>query len=149
MKFVVSSTLLLSHLQTVGRVINSKNSMPILDNFLFALEGNELTITASDQETTMTTTIGLIEAEGKGLFAVSAKILLDPLRELPEQPLTFQINDENLEVFLYYQNGKYNFVGVNGDEYPASAHERKGDPFDDARVGIVGRYYPQPFCYGQ
>ena len=136
MKFVVSSTLLLSHLQTVGRVINSKNSMPILDNFLFALEGNELTITASDQETTMTTTIGLIEAEGKGLFAVSAKILLDPLRELPEQPLTFQINDENLEVFLYYQNGKY-------------AHERKGDPFDDARVGIVGRYYPQPFCYGQ
>lgn len=118
MKFVVSSTLLLSHLQTVGRVINSKNSMPILDNFLFALEGNELTITASDQETTMTTTIGLIEAEGKGLFAVSAKILLDPLRELPEQPLTFQINDENLEVFLYYQNGKYNFVGVNGDEYP-------------------------------
>ena len=61
MKFVVSSTLLLSHLQTVGRVINSKNSMPILDNFLFALEGNELTITASDQETTMTTTIGLIE----------------------------------------------------------------------------------------
>lgn len=118
MKFVVSSTLLLSHLQTVGRVINSKNSMPILDNFLFSLNGNQLTITASDQETTMTTTIGLIEAEGSGLFAVSAKILLDPLRELPEQPLTFQVNDENLEIFLYYQNGKYNFVGVNGDEYP-------------------------------
>ena len=118
MKFVVSSTLLLSHLQTVGRVINSKNSMPILDNFLFSLDGKQLTITASDQETTMTTTIELIEAEGTGLFAVSAKILLDPLRELPEQPLTFQVNDENLEIFLYYQNGKYNFVGVNGNEYP-------------------------------
>ena len=118
MKFVVSSTLLLSHLQTIGRVINSKNSMAILDNFLFSLDGNMLTITASDQETTMTTTIGLIEAEGKGVFAVSAKILLDPLKELPEQPLTFHINDDNLEITLNYQNGKYNFVGVNGDEYP-------------------------------
>ena len=118
MKFVVSSNLLLSHLQTVGRVINSKNTMAILDNFLFRLEGNQLTITASDQETTMTTTIGLIEAEGSGVFAVSAKILLEPLKELPDQPLTFQINDENLEIFLYYQNGKYNFVGINGDEYP-------------------------------
>ncbi len=66
----------------------------------------------------MTTTIGLIEAEGSGVFAVSAKILLEPLKELPDQPLTFQINDENLEIFLYYQNGKYNFVGINGDEYP-------------------------------
>ena len=118
MKFVVSSNLLLSHLQTVGRVINSKNTMAILDNFLFRLEGNQLTITASDQETTMTTTIGLIEAEGSGVFAVSAKILLEPLKELSDQPLTFQINDENLEIFLYYQNGKYNFVGINGDEYP-------------------------------
>ena len=93
--------------------------MAILDNFLFRLEGNSLTMTASDQETTMTTTIEVLEAEGQGLFAVSAKILLEPLKELPDQPLTFEINDENLEIFLYFQNGKYKFLfGVNGDEYP-------------------------------
>ena len=118
MKFIVSSTALLSHLQAISRVINTKNSMAILDNFLFRLEGNALTMTASDQETTMTTTIEVLEAEGQGLFAVSAKILLEPLKELPDQPLTFEINDENLEIFLYFQNGKYNFIGVNGDEYP-------------------------------
>lgn len=118
MKFIVSSTALLSHLQTISRVINSKNSMAILDNFLFRLEGNKLAMTASDQETTMTTSVEVIEAEGEGLFAVNAKILLDPLKELPDQPLTFEIDDNNLEIFLYFQNGKYNFIGVNGDEYP-------------------------------
>ena len=118
MKFIVSSTALLSHLQAISRVINSKNSMAILDNFLFRLEGNTLTMTASDQETTMTTEIEVLEAEGQGLFAVSAKILLEPLKELPDQPLIFEINDGNLEIFLYFQNGKYNFIGVNGDEYP-------------------------------
>ena len=66
MKFIVSSTLLLSHLQTISRVINSKNSMAILDNFLFRLEGTRLSMTASDQETTMTTAIDVMEAEGEG-----------------------------------------------------------------------------------
>lgn len=129
MKFIVSSTALLSHLQAISRVINSKNSMPILDNFLFRLEGNKLTMTASDQETTMITDIDVLEAEGEGLFAVSSKILLDPLKELPDQPLTFEINDENLEIFLYFQNGKYNFIGVNGDEYP-----RKSELGADAKT---------------
>ncbi len=118
MKFIVSSTALLSHLQIVSRVINSKNSMAILDNFLFELKGNNLVVTASDQETTMTTSIEVIEAEGEGCFAVSAKILLDPLKELPEQPLAFEINDDNLEIFINYQNGRFNLMGVNGAEYP-------------------------------
>ena len=111
MKFIVSSTLLLSHLQTISRVINSKNSMAILDNFLFRLEGTRLSMTASDQETTMTTAIDVMEAEGEGVFAVNAKILLEPLKELPDQPLTFEIDDNNLEIFLYFQNGRYNFIG--------------------------------------
>ncbi|MBQ2980324.1 MAG: DNA polymerase III subunit beta [Bacteroidaceae bacterium] len=118
MKFIVSSTALLSHLQIISRVINSKNSMAILENFLFELNGNSLVVTASDQETTMTTTIDVIEAEGNGCFAVSAKILLDPLKELPEQPLEFEINDDNLEIFIKYQNGHFNLMGVNGSEYP-------------------------------
>lgn len=110
MKFIVSSTALLSHLQIISRVINSKNSMAILENFLFELKGNNLTVTASDQETTMNTTIEVVEASGEGRFAVSAKILLDPLKELPEQPLSFEINDDNLEIFINYQNGHFNLI---------------------------------------
>jgi DNA polymerase-3 subunit beta len=118
MKFDVSSTALLSHLQSVGKVISSKNSLPILDNFLFSLEGSKLIITASDSETRLTTSVDVLNVEGKGVFAVSAKILLDPLKELPEQPLTFDINDDNLEIYIHFQNGKYNFIGQKGDTYP-------------------------------
>ena len=130
MKFIVSSTLLLSHLQTISRVINSKNSMAILDNFLFRLEGTRLSMTASDQETTMTTAIDVMEAHGEGVFAVNAKILLEPLKELPDQPLTFEIDDNNLEIFLHFQNGRYNFIGVNGDEYPTKM------PMDPSAVNL-------------
>ena len=118
MRFDVSSTALLSRLQSISKVIASKNSLPILDSFLFNLEGNKLTISASDAETRLVTSVDVMNAQGSGLFAVSAKILLDPLKELPEQPLTFDINDDNLEIFIHFQNGKYNFIGQKGDTYP-------------------------------
>lgn len=118
MRFDVSSTALLSHLQSISKVIASKNSLPILDSFLFNLEGTTLTMTASDSETRLVTSVEVMNVSGKGLFAVSAKILLDPLKELPEQPLTFDINDENMEIFIHFQNGKYNFIGQKGDTYP-------------------------------
>lgn len=118
MKFVVSSTALLSHLQAISKVINSKNTLPILDCFLLELKGNTLSLTASDAETRLVTSIEVQDSDGDGKFAVNAKNLLDPLKELPDQPLTFEINDENLETFIYFHNGKYNFVGQNGEEYP-------------------------------
>lgn len=118
MKFVVSSTSLLSHLQAINKVINSKNTIPILDSFLFELEGNTLKMTASDGETTLITSMEVSEVTGSGKFAVSAKLLLDPLKEFPEQPLTFDINDDNIEIFIYFQNGKCNFIGQKGEEYP-------------------------------
>lgn len=118
MKFTVSSTALFSHLQAISKVINSKNTLPILDCFLLELNGSVLSITASDVETRMGTSLEVNEPEGTGRFAVNAKNLLDPLKELPEQPLVFDINDDNLEIFIYYHNGKYNFVGQNGDDYP-------------------------------
>ena len=118
MKFVVSSTALLSHLQAISKVINSKNTLPILDCFLLDLEGSTLTLTAADSETRLVTAVEVSDADGKGKFAVNAKNLLDPLKELPDQPLTFEINDENLEIFIYFHNGKYNFIGQNGDDYP-------------------------------
>ncbi|MFT3993551.1 MAG: DNA polymerase III subunit beta [Dysgonomonas sp.] len=117
MRFVVSSTALLSHLQAISKVINSKNTLPILDCFLLDLNGSNLSLTAADSETRLVTSIEVSEAEGSGKLAVNAKNLLDPLKELPEQPLTFEIND-NLETFIYFHNGKYNFIGQNGDDYP-------------------------------
>lgn len=118
MKFIVSSTALLSHLQAISKVINSKNTIPILDSFLFELEGNELKMTASDGETTLITSMEVSDVSGSGKFAVSAKLLLDPLKEFPEQPLSFDINDENIDIFIYFQNGKCNFIGQKGEEYP-------------------------------
>lgn len=118
MKFVVSSATLLSHLQAISRVINSKNSLPILDCFLLELDENVLTITAADNETRLETKVEVNSSEGTGSLAINSKNLLDPLRELPDQPLTFDVNDETLEIYIYYHNGKYNFVGLKGDEYP-------------------------------
>ena len=118
MKFIVSSTDLLSHLQAISRVINSKNSLPILDNFLLQLEGNKLTMTASDIETTLITSMEVETAEGNGKVAVASRLLLDTLREFSDQPLTFNINDSNLALVITSANGSYNFIGQNGDEYP-------------------------------
>lgn len=118
MKFEISSATFLQHLQAISRVINSKNTLPILDCFLLSLNDNVLTVTASDNETRLETKIEVDTAEGNGSLAINAKNLLDPLRELPDQPLKFDINDETLEVYIYYHNGKYNFIGSKGDEYP-------------------------------
>jgi len=118
MKFDVSSSTLLARLQSISKVIASKSTLPILDNFLFQLKDSKLTITASDTETRLITSIDVINVEGEGLFAVSAKILLEPLKKLPEQPLSFSINDDNLEIFIFFENGKYNFIGQKGETYP-------------------------------
>jgi DNA polymerase III subunit beta len=118
MKFVVSSSALQSHLQAISRVINSKNTLPVLECFHLKIEGLKLTATASDTETTLVTSLDLIESSGEGSFAISSKTLLDALRELTEQPLTIEINENSLEVTILYQNGKYKFVAQNGDEFP-------------------------------
>ena len=109
---------MLSHLQAISRVINSKNSLQILDNFLFSLEGQQLTMTASDTETTLITSMEVEDVEGAGKVAVSSRLLLDTLREFSDQPLNFQINDSNLAMVITSANGTYNFIGQNGDEYP-------------------------------
>ncbi len=120
MIFVVSSTALFSHLQAVSRVINSKNTLPILDCFLFNLEDGTLTITVSDSETTMVTSLEVNESDTNGKFAVVAKTLLEALKEIPEQPINFEVSD-NLEISVTYLNGKYSLMGQNADEFPQSA----------------------------
>jgi DNA polymerase-3 subunit beta len=132
MKFKASSTVLLSHLQAISRVINSKNSLPILDNFLLDLSGDILTMTASDTETTLITSMEVENVEGNGKVAVASRLLLDTLREFSEQPLNFEVNDSNLAMVITSANGKYNFIGQNGDEYP-----RLPELQDEARVMIL------------
>lgn len=118
MKFVVSSTEILGHIQAISRVISNKNTLPILDNFLFELKDGELIATASDLETTLITTIPLDASEGEGVIALPAKILTDTLKEFPEQPLTFEVDSQTLAVKLSTENGKFSIPGQNGDDYP-------------------------------
>lgn len=118
MNFIVSSTALLSHLQSIGRVINSKSSLPILENFLLKVQGNTLSLTASDLETTLVTSLEVENASGDICLAVNAKLLMDSLKEFAEQPLQFDIDEGNLAVVVKTANGNYNFIGLRGDEYP-------------------------------
>ena len=118
MDFVISSSQLLSHLQIVSRVVNSKNSLPILDNVLMSVEDGILKITASDLESTITTTLPLENYSGNGVIATDTKKILDVLKEFPEQPLTFNINTDDKRIDITSQNGKYTLVGVDGSDFP-------------------------------
>lgn len=118
MKFIVKSSDLLQHLLAVGRVINTKNTLPILDNFLFEISGEELTITASDLETTLQTKLALSSSTANGHIALQAKLLTETLKEFPEQPLTFEIDDATLGVKILSDKGEFSIMGQNGDEYP-------------------------------
>ncbi|TFH35390.1 MAG: DNA polymerase III subunit beta [Bacteroidia bacterium] len=118
MKFVVSSTELLGHLQGISKVISTKNTLPILDNFLFKLEGNDLEITASDLESTLITRMKLENADGDGSIAMPARILLDTLKEFSEQPLAFDINNDTLAIVISSEKGRFSIVGQNGIDFP-------------------------------
>jgi len=118
MKFVVSSIDLLNHLQALSRVISSKNTLPILDNYLFKLDGKVMEITASDLETTMVTTLELENSSGSGTIAIPAKLITDSLREFPDQPLTFTINTETFGVSISSENGQFSVAGQHGEDFP-------------------------------
>lgn len=116
MKFIVSSSYLLKQLQVLGSVINSSNTLPILDNFLFELNQNALTVSASDLETTMSATLD-IESKDNGSVAVPAKLLLEILKTFPEQPLTFTV-EENNTIEISSNSGKYALAYAQGEEFP-------------------------------
>ena len=118
MKFNLSSTALSSRLLTLSRVINSKNSLPILECFLFEVSDGQLTITASDSENVMRGTLNLENCEGEGNFAVKNHTILDAVKELPEQPLTLEVNFDEMTIYVTYQNGSYNFPIIGADEFP-------------------------------
>lgn len=118
MRFVLSSSTLSSRLNMLSKVISSKNSLPILDCFLFQVANQVMTITASDSDNVIKSVIELNENEGEGEFCIPNRVILDALKELPEQPLTFDVDTENYAVKIVYQNGLYNFTAQNAEDYP-------------------------------
>ena len=126
MKFTLSSNALSSRLQTLAKVINSKNSLPILESFLFQVHNGQLTLTASDSENVMQTSLKLDQFDTDGDFAIPSHTVLDAVKELPEQPLTFEVNMSTFEVTVGYQNGQYQFTAQNADEYPQTAPIQNG-----------------------
>lgn len=116
MKFIVSSTYLLKQLNVLGSVINSSNTLPILDNFLFELNKNSLTVSASDLETTMSATLE-IDSDSVGSVAIPAKLLLEILKTFPEQPLTLSVMDNNT-IEINSDSGNYVVAYSKGEDYP-------------------------------
>jgi DNA polymerase-3 subunit beta len=116
MKFIVSSSQLLKQLQVLGGVINSNNTLPILDNFLFEISKNQLKVSSSDLETTMSSVVD-VESDSAGSIAVSARLLLDTLKTFPDQPLTFKTEGANT-IEISSDQGKYDMAYFGGDEFP-------------------------------
>ena len=116
MKFIVSSSQLLKQLQVLGGVINNSNTLPILDNFLFELSQNQLKVSSSDLETTMSATVD-VESDSEGSIAINARLLLDTLKTFPDQPLTFKTEgDSTIEISS--DQGRYDMAYFSGDEFP-------------------------------
>lgn len=130
MKFNIDGKLFQQQLQAVNKVINSKNTLSILDNFLLELEGDKLIITGSDQENEVKAQVNVGDTDGAGEIAVPAKTLLDITKEVSNQPLSFKLNDITGEIEIEFQNGQFKFMGVKADEFP------KGEKIEDNAVSL-------------
>lgn len=117
MKFIISSSYLLKQLQVLGSVINANHTLHILDNFLFEVDENQLKISASDLETTVTATLDNVQATSQTSVAISARLLLETLKTFPDQPLTFVLTDENT-IEISSEMGKYVLAYLPGEEFP-------------------------------
>lgn len=131
MNFIVSSTQLLRQLQTLSGVLNSSNTLPILDHVLFELSPQQLRITATDLETTISATLE-VEAAHEGKIAVPARLLLDTLKTFPEQPLTFS-QAENNTLEISSEQGKYALAYADAEEFPQAA-----EVVDASTVSVMG-----------
>ena len=120
MRFTLSSTALSSKLVALSRVINSKNALPILGDFLFEISNNTLYLTASDSENVMKTQLELTDSEGDVRFAIGNHDLLEAVKGFSEQPITFDVNLEQNLVKISYQNGLFSLPIDNADEYPTA-----------------------------
>src|SRR5690606_29207990 len=117
MRFIVSTSALLKHLQAISGALSSNTVLPILENFLFEIHDGSLQISATDLQTSMSTNLQ-VEAKDSGKIAIPSRILIDTLKTLPEQPVTFTINKENFGIEISAGDGKYKLAGEDGDDFP-------------------------------
>lgn len=148
MKFIVSSTGLLKHLNQISGVLNSNNTLPILDHFLFQVEGNSLSISLSDLETTMTTKMDLDKSAKDGSFCAPAKILLDILKTFSEQPLSFDIDEKTMGIELSSDHGKYKVPGASADEFPKAIELEGGEKIKMSSSALFGGINKSLFATG-
>ncbi len=119
MRFNVPCKAFYSAVSAVSKVINPKNTLRILDNFLLEVSNDTLVVTGSDTDSTLTARVAITDVEGSGRFCVIARRLVDLLKELPDQGITFKVNDQNFEVEIEYTGGHYNLHAVDGKEFPS------------------------------
>jgi DNA polymerase-3 subunit beta len=117
MNFIVSSSYLLKNLNAISGVIASNPVVPILENVLFEIESGNLLITASDLQTSIMVELQ-VESKEDGSVAIPAKILIETLKNLPEQPVTFSIDDQNYNIEINSDNGRYKLAGENSADFP-------------------------------
>ncbi|MEM9416852.1 MAG: DNA polymerase III subunit beta [Bacteroidota bacterium] len=129
MKFIVSSSALSKQLAAISGVIVNNPIVPILENFLFEIDGKQLTVTASDLQTSITTTL-VVEAQESASIAIPARILLETLRNLPEQPVTFSIDEKTYSVEISSDNGRYRLSGENATDFPQLKMMQEGVSVD-------------------
>lgn len=145
MKFVVQSKTFYNAASAVNKVISSKNALIILDNFLLELKDGKLSLTGSDTDSTLSAEIELSDSEGEGKICLSSRTMSNLLKELPDQEVTFNINDSTLEVEITYPGGTFNMVGINGNEFPEyRAPEQQGEP---VKIVTEGKRIAQALDY--
>lgn len=129
MKFKAPAKKLYNAVSSVSKVVSSKNALNILENFLFELKDEQLYITGSDSENSLTGRVDLSFSEGGGSFCLNMRQVVDLLKELPDQEVTVEVDESTLRVTISYPGGMYNLVAINADEYPHfTADENEGEP---------------------
>lgn len=142
MKFNVQGRELLNQLTAVSKVLGAKNALSIFDNFYLEVKGDRLVITGSDQETVLVAEVDIMDAEGEGSFCVNAKRMIEMVKEVASQPLSFEINDATFHIKVQYLSGFFEFMGISGADYPTNPIKNEGDktafsiPAEVLRAGL-------------
>lgn len=137
MRFIVTSTALLKNLQQISGVISANTVLSVLEDFLFELKGNTLTLTATDLETMMRVQMDVNDAQGEGRICIPSKILTDYLKNLPEQPITFNVNEQDLSIEMSSDVGKYKIGGEKADDFPKEPAPGETTSFTMPSIALI------------
>lgn len=137
MRFIVTSTALLKNLQQISGVISSNTVLSVLEDFLFELKGNKLTLTATDLETMMRVQMDVSDVQGEGKICIPSKILTEYLKNLPEQPITFNVYEKDLSIEMSSDVGKYKIGGEKADDFPKEPAPGNTTTFNISSMSVI------------